>query len=366
MRRREQLDALEEERPLLGEEEGEALVGRDLRHVRLDLREVGVDRGVERRVGGRASTSRRGRRRPRRSSVVERRCRAPPLGRADLAGGRRTAPPPGGRRGQALRARSSVLRVADEAVAAARQARPRTSGSGSRAGSCGRAGCPRSAGRPSGSAATRTGCASRASSRSSVMRAAESQKKSGELSSPDGVVGHRVVLDAARVGEEHLRRLAVVAGVEDDAAVVGRSRRRCRGRRRGARIVAGLGVVELEGGVEEAGRRRRGSRRCATLGSTLSPGLVSNQVSTRAAPCQPASSSSPSTTIAPAARRMVERRAAGAPVGGGGASWAQDGGGGEERSEGEARGRRPGTPVSGGMPLTDEEKGEKFAPRRPC
>ena len=65
-----------------------------------------------------------------------------------------------------------------------------------------------------------------------------------------GVVGQRVVLDAARVGEEHLRRVAVVLRVDDDAAVVGV----------GAHVVAvaqrradrlRVGLVEPEGGVEE-------------------------------------------------------------------------------------------------------------------
>src|SRR5690606_1278682 len=46
----EQLDALEEERPLLREEQSEALVDGDLRRVGLDLAEVRVDRRIERQV----------------------------------------------------------------------------------------------------------------------------------------------------------------------------------------------------------------------------------------------------------------------------------------------------------------------------
>ncbi len=57
----------------------------------------------------------------------------------------------------------------------------------------------------------------------SVILPAASQKKSGDWSSPRDVAGHRVVLDAARVGEEHLGGLAVVAAVDDDAAVIGRA-----------------------------------------------------------------------------------------------------------------------------------------------
>ena len=50
----EAVDALEEEGPLLGEEEGEALVARDLPHIGLDVGEVGVHGGVEREVGAHA------------------------------------------------------------------------------------------------------------------------------------------------------------------------------------------------------------------------------------------------------------------------------------------------------------------------
>src|SRR5256885_11034178 len=49
-RRGQEIDALQEERPLLGEEDGEALVGGDGGHVRLDLREVGIDGAVHRGV----------------------------------------------------------------------------------------------------------------------------------------------------------------------------------------------------------------------------------------------------------------------------------------------------------------------------
>src|SRR5690606_9915723 len=49
-RRREELDPLQEERPLLREEEREPLVDRDLAGVGLDLAEVGVDRRTERDV----------------------------------------------------------------------------------------------------------------------------------------------------------------------------------------------------------------------------------------------------------------------------------------------------------------------------
>jgi hypothetical protein len=49
-RRPEQLDTLEEERPLLREEQGEALVHRHLARVRLHLAEVRIDGGVQRQV----------------------------------------------------------------------------------------------------------------------------------------------------------------------------------------------------------------------------------------------------------------------------------------------------------------------------
>ena len=45
---REKLDPLEEERPLLGKEQGEPLVGGDLRDIGLDLGEVGVERRIDR------------------------------------------------------------------------------------------------------------------------------------------------------------------------------------------------------------------------------------------------------------------------------------------------------------------------------
>ena len=51
----------EEERPLLGEEEGEARVDVELRGVGLDLREVGVDGGVEGQVRGDAPARREAR-----------------------------------------------------------------------------------------------------------------------------------------------------------------------------------------------------------------------------------------------------------------------------------------------------------------
>ena len=51
LRRAEQLDALEEERALLREEEGEALVHRDLALVALHLAEVGIEGRVERVAG---------------------------------------------------------------------------------------------------------------------------------------------------------------------------------------------------------------------------------------------------------------------------------------------------------------------------
>ena len=50
----EDLLALQEERPQLRVEEREALVDLDLRLVRLDLREVGVERHVQRQIGGHA------------------------------------------------------------------------------------------------------------------------------------------------------------------------------------------------------------------------------------------------------------------------------------------------------------------------
>src|SRR6266513_6033416 len=46
-RRVEEVEAFEEERPLLREEDREAPVRRDLRDVRLDLREIGVERHVD-------------------------------------------------------------------------------------------------------------------------------------------------------------------------------------------------------------------------------------------------------------------------------------------------------------------------------
>ena len=76
--RGEQLDALEEERPLLGVEEREALVHRHLRGVGLHLAEVGVHRGVERHV---REAEAQVRARPRRRSAAYAKrpsvCRAP-------------------------------------------------------------------------------------------------------------------------------------------------------------------------------------------------------------------------------------------------------------------------------------------------
>jgi hypothetical protein len=65
-----------------------------------------------------------------------------------------------------------------------------------------------------------------------------------------GVAGDGVVLDAARVGEEHLCGLAVVLGIDDHPAVVGVA---------GHEVVIAercldgldVGVLEVEGGVEE-------------------------------------------------------------------------------------------------------------------
>ena len=65
-----------------------------------------------------------------------------------------------------------------------------------------------------------------------------------------GVVADGVVLDAARIGEEHERGLAVVAGVEDDAAVVGVARHLVVVAEGGADALR-IGVREVEGGVEE-------------------------------------------------------------------------------------------------------------------
>ena len=112
------------------------------------------------------------------------------------------------------------VRAADEAVAAARQRAPRRTGSGDRADSCGTAGCPTSADRRSCSAATRTGCASRASSPWSVIFVADSQKKSGDESSPDAssVIESYWMLRGVTTKKVPVR--PVLRGVEDDAAVV--------------------------------------------------------------------------------------------------------------------------------------------------
>ena len=56
VRRRELLDAIEEEGPLLGKEERLPRIEGELPGVGLDLREVGIDRAVEREVRGDAPT----------------------------------------------------------------------------------------------------------------------------------------------------------------------------------------------------------------------------------------------------------------------------------------------------------------------
>ena len=65
-----------------------------------------------------------------------------------------------------------------------------------------------------------------------------------------GVVGDRVVLDAARIGEELERRLAVVAGVEGHPAVVGGARQVVVVAERRADALR-IGVREVERDIEE-------------------------------------------------------------------------------------------------------------------
>src|SRR5262249_1759223 len=66
---------------------------------------------------------------------------------------------------------------------------------------------------------------------------------------PGSIVGQRVVLQAARVGEKHLGALAVVSAVDDDAAVVERPRDRVMVAERRADAL-GIGIREDKPGVK--------------------------------------------------------------------------------------------------------------------
>ena len=107
-----------------------------------------------------------------------------------------------------------------------------------------------SADRRSCSAATRTGCASRASSRGSVIFGRRVPEEVRRRVLARRVVGDRVELDVARRDEELKRRAAGVQRVDEDAAeiradaadVVVIAERRANQRR--------LRIVELEGGIE--------------------------------------------------------------------------------------------------------------------
>ena len=245
-RGREQLHALEEERPLLGVEEREALVRRDLRHVRLDLREVGVDRRVERVVGvrdplGVDAAGDVGR------AVDERGAGA--AAREGLLLGREVRRDDDVVAGGEARQAGERVGAADEAVAAARQRHREDLV----------AELPRVVAEEHDPPGLRAG-----------PGVAQRGERDADLEHPavlgdpprrvpvevgrgvlvaGGVVGHRVVLDAARGGEEEDAGAAVVAGVEDDAAVVDRL---------GDVVAVGVrradlrrvGVEELESGVE--------------------------------------------------------------------------------------------------------------------
>ena len=182
-RRAEELDPFQKERPLLREEDGEALVRRDRGHVRLHLREVGIDRGVDGHVGvrGPLEVEPRVRRRPAVDEVgAEVRRAARRCWRAVTYGASTMCPPAG----QTRAARPTLPEVADEAVRVARQlVREQLIAAVARIVAV-KHEAPLVGIRAVDSAATRTGCAPRRVQPCSCTLAAESQKKSGELSSP--------------------------------------------------------------------------------------------------------------------------------------------------------------------------------------
>ncbi len=245
---REQLVALQEERPLLGIEEREALVGADLRHVGLDLGKVRVHRQVQ--GGGRAwsplgvHAERAVEGLPLEGQPEDVAGRRGALGGAGVRRHRHVAP-----RGQALQADEGVL-ATDEAGPSAGQASAEQLVSvlpgivpvehdppGLRI-------ALRIAQRREGNADLE-GPAVR---RDAGCRAPE--EIGGRILVPAaGVVVDRVVLDASRVGEQQDARLPVVTGIEDDPPVVGVVRHvvAVRERRPDA---PGFRVVELEARVE--------------------------------------------------------------------------------------------------------------------
>ncbi len=244
--RRQQVDALEEERSLLLEEQSEPFVGRDLPGVRLDLREVGVHRRVDDRRGIRN-----------------------PLG---IDAAVELGAPPGERAAEAVLWFCRLVRrdvrsddvmragrepgetdqragVADEAVGVARQARGEHL--------VAEVARPVAVEQDPPLRRIGVGVAQRRERDADLQHPAGGgdlrravPEVVGGVVLARGVVGERVVLDAAGVGEEHLRRMPVVLRVDDHPAVVGV----------GAHVVAvaqrradrlRIGLVELEGSVEE-------------------------------------------------------------------------------------------------------------------
>ncbi len=242
----EEIHPLEKERPLLGKEEREALVGRDLSGVRFDLREVGVHRRVDRgrrirnplgvdaavelrvvgREGAAEAVARRGR-------LVRR-----DVGRHDVVRAHRES-------GET----DERPRVADEAARVARQARGEHL--------VAEVARPVAVEQDPPLRRIRIGVAQGGEGDADLEHPAGGgdprravPEVVGRVVLARGVVRERVVLDAAGVGEKELRRVAVVLRVDDDAAVVGvRAHVVAVAERRADRLR--IGLVELEGGVEE-------------------------------------------------------------------------------------------------------------------
>ena len=242
--RREEVDPLEEERPLLGVEEREPLVDPDLRDVRLDLGEVGVDRAVEsdRRRGGPLQVE---------AGVERRRLAHEPLTvlagdrllRRRRVGSRHEVPP-----GRKAREAAEDVLGADEAVPAPGELR--------------REHLVAEVSRPVPVDEDPPGLgvlplvAQRGERDPDLEVPARRRDPPRRVPEKVGrralvaVVGDGVVRDAAGVREEEDRRPPVVPGVEDDPAVV-RLAAQGVALREGGPDLGRLRVVALEGRVEE-------------------------------------------------------------------------------------------------------------------
>ena len=233
--RAEEVDALQEERALLRVEERETVVDRDLGHVGFDLREVGVDRGVER--GGRA-------RRPLHVQADVQVLVALAEGRArrggdrdvlaaDVGGGHEVA------RGRQPRDPAELVEVADEAVGAPRmgaaeEAVPEVAGV-----------VPPDAHAPGLGIGSRVAQGRQGDPHLDLPAPLRHPGRGvevevgGEVLGSVGVVVDRVSLDAARVHAELEGGAPVVARVEEDRDVV---------------LVSEDGVAVGEGSADLAGR----------------------------------------------------------------------------------------------------------------